>query len=459
MAQLPSAAQTVRLAQPNAARFPEVTLYAYPTDIRGAFMSGLGPGELHVLEEGRPVLDPRVEARGGSIDVCLALDRSPSMLDEEKLEFARSAARIFLTQLARGDRAALLSFADGAVLDQSLTADHPAVLAALDRITPGKSATTFRDALYWSISQVGLPGPGTGSVVTMGSGRPDARRVVVALTDGNDNGSRVQPQELLTFARASGVSLCLIAVGSDAQTFQMEHLARETGGIFLRAPAPQDLARLYASLAEQLRREYRITYRSPDPRPDGGRRDVRVEAAPAADLGAPSASSAWGDTWYQAPGQGSLIVTVPGANPSAPVTGVAERSGGLSPGLLFGAILMALVLLAAAIGSFVWYGTRQRRLPIYDSNPRVDLLPLRVRGGSTRIGRGAECELVLDSTQVSRVHARIEAIEGAFRLVDEGSRNGTYVNGRRVRRSRVLREGDVVRFGDREFQFAGELRS
>jgi pSer/pThr/pTyr-binding forkhead associated (FHA) protein len=82
-----------------------------------------------------------------------------------------------------------------------------------------------------------------------------------------------------------------------------------------------------------------------------------------------------------------------------------------------------------------------------------------VKHGSNLVGRGAECELVLDSRQVSRVHARIEATGGVFHLFDEGSANGTWVNGRRVTRSREVRVGDVLRFGDREFRFAGELPS
>jgi pSer/pThr/pTyr-binding forkhead associated (FHA) protein len=119
---------------------------------------------------------------------------------------------------------------------------------------------------------------------------------------------------------------------------------------------------------------------------------------------------------------------------------------------------MAAGLAGAAVALFIWLNNRRNQIHIPDSNPRLDLLPLWVREGQTRIGRGAECELVLNSREVSRVHARIEAWDGIFRIMDEGSSNGTYVNGRRVRR-KELKVGDVLRFGDREFRFAGELKA
>jgi VWFA-related protein len=444
-----SAQQGVRVAQPNAARFPEVTLFAYPTDERGIVPGGLGTGAFQVIENGSPARILKVEGEGGSIDVCLALDRSPSMLNENKLEYARAAAHEFVNQLRPQDRAALITFADGNTLDQALTSDRVALHAAVDRAQASGDRTTFYDAVYWSITQVAVQGQGSSSVVGSGPARPDARRVVLALTDGMDLGSRILPKELLDLARQNGVSLCMVSLGRDAATLQMLHLARETGGIHLLAPRPQELQQMYASLARQLRSEYRVTFRSPKPETDSTRRNVKVEL-PGMHVSA--------DTWYQAPGTGSLVAGVPPVDPGgAPVTG-ATTGKGLPPLLLLGGLLMAVGLTGAGVALFIWVNNRQQRLPVTDSNPRLDLLPLWVREGSTRIGRGPECELVLDSREVSRVHARIEAWDGIFRILDEGSSNGTYVNGRRVRR-KELRVGDIVRFGDREFRFAGEMRA
>jgi Ca-activated chloride channel homolog len=443
----PGQGGSLRLAQPNAARFPLVTLYAHPV-ASGRYAGGLGPGSFRVTENGQPAQIVGVETEGGRLDIGLALDRSRSMETEGKLDYARGAARAFLQQLGPEDQAALVTFADGSTLEQPLTRDRSALLAAVDRTQPAGNTTTFLDGVFWAIAQVALQSPGGGVVVGTGPARAEARRVVVALTDGNDLSSRVLPQELLDYARANGVSLCMVALGEDAATAQMEYLARQTGGVFLRSPGPEDLQQLYADLAAQLRREYRVTIRSPHPERDGTRRLVRLEVPE---------HSLLGETWYQAPGQGSLLVTVTGRDGQGPgvVAGGPGARKGPKPQVILGTLLLLAGLTGALTALFLWWRTRGRTLPMADSNPRIDLLPLWVRQGSTRVGRGLECELVLDSQQVSRVHARIEAGMSGFRVIDEGSRNGTYVNGRRVRGSRDLRIGDVIRFGDREFRFAG----
>ena len=56
--------------------------------------------------------------------------------------------------------------------------------------------------------------------------------------------------------------------------------------------------------------------------------------------------------------------------------------------------------------------------------------------------------------EVSRLHAQLERV-GADWLVsdDQFSRNGTFVNGERLRARRVLRAGDVIRIGDTQLAF------
>ena len=72
-----------------------------------------------------------------------------------------------------------------------------------------------------------------------------------------------------------------------------------------------------------------------------------------------------------------------------------------------------------------------------------------VLGASLRIGRAPDADLVLSGPGVSRIHCRVAVAEGATggavaTLVDEGSHNGTFVNGVPIR-ERVLRHGDQIR--------------
>ena len=75
-----------------------------------------------------------------------------------------------------------------------------------------------------------------------------------------------------------------------------------------------------------------------------------------------------------------------------------------------------------------------------------------------RIGRARDNDLVLDDPSVSGHHAELHTAAGAARLADLGSRNGTFVNERRITVA-TLSEGDVVGFGTSTFRLAGrELR-
>lgn len=59
------------------------------------------------------------------------------------------------------------------------------------------------------------------------------------------------------------------------------------------------------------------------------------------------------------------------------------------------------------------------------------------------IGRSLDCEMVLDSLEVSRRHARIQQMGGKAWLEDLDSRNGTFVNGKAVKQVE-LHEGDLI---------------
>ena len=65
------------------------------------------------------------------------------------------------------------------------------------------------------------------------------------------------------------------------------------------------------------------------------------------------------------------------------------------------------------------------------------------------IGRARECELVVDSTQISRQHARLELDHDQVVITDLGSTNGSSVNGERLtpREPRRLRAGDKINLG------------
>ena len=71
-----------------------------------------------------------------------------------------------------------------------------------------------------------------------------------------------------------------------------------------------------------------------------------------------------------------------------------------------------------------------------------------------RIGRASERDVALPAdTSVSRSHARITYENGRHVVSDDGSSNGTFVNGARVGEARPLNAGDTIQIGDTAFRY------
>lgn len=77
------------------------------------------------------------------------------------------------------------------------------------------------------------------------------------------------------------------------------------------------------------------------------------------------------------------------------------------------------------------------------------------------IGRSEENDIVFGDRWISRNHAMLqymgqsdEGEDGEYYLIDLGSRNGTFINGRRVSIPAILRHGDLLMFGQTEAEFS-----
>ncbi|MCA9321094.1 MAG: FHA domain-containing protein, partial [Planctomycetes bacterium] len=81
-----------------------------------------------------------------------------------------------------------------------------------------------------------------------------------------------------------------------------------------------------------------------------------------------------------------------------------------------------------------------------------------LRDETITIGRAKDNNLTIRDGRSSRHHCKIERCEEGWRVVDVGSQNGTFMNGRRVRRS-PLRLGDVVQVGSTSFSIERKMVS
>ena len=220
---------------------------SYPT-IRATLVAPV-PAEAPptLTENGRRVVDLRASSLASAKSVVVAIDRSRSM-SGAKLKAAAAAAREFLHAKAASDRVAVVVFGSRAIQltpfsGSTTDADDALRTLAVD----SKEGTALNDALQLSATalerQVGRA------------------RVVVLLTDGKDVSSDTSLNDALATAGKDGVLVYAIAIGGgDATTAPLRRMADETGGGFKAAATTAALSSVYASIAAELKRTWRLEY-------------------------------------------------------------------------------------------------------------------------------------------------------------------------------------------------------
>jgi FHA domain len=68
-------------------------------------------------------------------------------------------------------------------------------------------------------------------------------------------------------------------------------------------------------------------------------------------------------------------------------------------------------------------------------------------GGTIQIGRAPSCQIRLDDSYISQLHAKISERNGSWVVEDLGSTNGTYLNQRKLSVPTELSPGDRIRVG------------
>lgn len=76
-----------------------------------------------------------------------------------------------------------------------------------------------------------------------------------------------------------------------------------------------------------------------------------------------------------------------------------------------------------------------------------------IAGAVVRLGRGDDNDIVLQDNNASRLHAEVVASRGQYVVRDLGSRNGIFVNRKKVSQQQLLKNGDRITIGGTSVQF------
>jgi VWFA-related protein len=92
------------------------------------------------------------------------------------------------------------------------------------------------------------------------------KRAIVLLSDGKDEGSRYGYNDVLEYARRSGVAIYAVGIGLSSQNadirLKLSRLADETGGRFFFIERAKELDGIYDTIQKELRSQYFLAYQS-----------------------------------------------------------------------------------------------------------------------------------------------------------------------------------------------------
>jgi len=244
----------------------EVILHAIVVDDQNRPITGLARDNFQVFEDGK--LQTVTSFRKERVPVALGIliDNSGSMLP--KRAKVNDAALQLVDASQPDDRVFVVNFGDDAFLDQDYTSDVDKLKAALQRVET-RGSTALYDAIIAAVDHLNQ----TSRL---------QKKVLLVVTDGRDNASQATFQEVLRKLQLkNGPVLYIIALEQnehpdDGQSLRT--LAEQTGGAAFFPTSLDEIQSISSSIAQDIRSQYVLNYRSSNPQTAGAYHSIQVQA-------------------------------------------------------------------------------------------------------------------------------------------------------------------------------------
>jgi len=244
-----------------------VVLHATAEDKEGRLVMDLPQSAFQVFENGVRQQIKSFRKEDVPVSLGLLIDSSASMTD--KRERVAAAALALVQSSHPEDEIFIVNFDETPTLSVDFTSDIAKMRKGLARID-SRGGTAMRDALRTAIEHV------------KGRDKKD-KKVLVVVTDGNDNSSLEKLETIIRAAQQSEVLVYAIGLLADESPREAEKarraldsVARATGGQTYFPKDVSEIDRIAPQIAREIRNQYIVTY-SPDNQDlDGSFRQIRL---------------------------------------------------------------------------------------------------------------------------------------------------------------------------------------
>ena len=244
-----------------------VDLHATVVDKDGHLVLGLSQSAFTVYENAVKQEIKMFRREDVPVSLGLIIDNSASMHD--KRAKVASAALALVAASNPGDEVFIMNFNEETSLEADYTSDIKRLEEALKTIN-SHGGTAMRDALRMGIEH-------------LKHGGKKEKRIVLVVTDGEDNASVETLSHLIQATQQNGVIIYAIGLLSDNEPREAEHAKRALDALTLATGGqvwyPNDLAEvdgIAREVAHEIRHQYILGYTSSNQALDGSFRRIRV---------------------------------------------------------------------------------------------------------------------------------------------------------------------------------------
>ena len=242
----PNARPIINISNIDISSHPDICVTASVVDTVGRSITGLDSSYFTLSEDGTSLpFQLTTLTNVGGTSVTLVIDTSGSM-SGTAVQQAVSAAQAYINSMSQQDRCAIVAFADGPRVVQSMTGDQTLLSNAVSSLT-GSGGTSILSGANLGVAQLL---------------QETNSRAVIIFSDGQGAGSP-PIDSVINFARHNNITIYSIGIGSATED-PLKSLADSTGGTFTTAPSASELAAIYAQIKRQLNAQYILCYQTPD---------------------------------------------------------------------------------------------------------------------------------------------------------------------------------------------------
>jgi len=244
-----------------------VVLHASVVDRKGKLVTNLDRGAFKVFENGQPQQVKIFRREDVPVSLGIIIDDSGSM--SNKRSRVEAAALAMVRESNPQDEVFIVNFNDDAFLDVPFTSDPRKLEQGLARID-SRGGTAMRDAINMSLDY-------------MKQEAKKDKKVLLVITDGNDNASTSTLEKLVARSNQSDTLVYAIGLFTDEEKHEatkarraLHELTNETGGLAFYPKDVNEVQALAVEIAHDIRSQYTIAYTPSIQALDGSYRQIKV---------------------------------------------------------------------------------------------------------------------------------------------------------------------------------------